>query len=62
MDSILKQKIIDKLTKFLNRAPHENEIQNGITDATLMNWIAQDDAVIQKADIEALKVKTKLVI
>ena len=67
MDPILRQKITDRLTKFLNRAPKENEIVNGQNDATLMHWIAQDDAAAQttqanqnKADIAALKAKVKI--
>lgn len=66
MDPILKQKITDKLTAFLNREPTENEIINGQTDAHLMQWISQDDALIQiasneslKAEIAALKASSK---
>lgn len=47
MDEVLRQKITDKLTTFLNRAPSESEIINGQTDSTLMQWIAQDDAAAQ---------------
>jgi len=58
----LRAKIIAKLTTYLGRIPHENEIINGQTDSNLMHWIVQDDVAIQKADIDALKIKTKNVV
>lgn len=51
----LRVKVIDKLKKFLNREPHENEIMNAQNDSTLMNWISQDDAIAQKSKIDTLK-------
>ncbi len=55
MDPILRQKITDRLTKFLNRVPKEHEIVNGQNDATLMGWIANDDAAAQTTTLDAIK-------
>jgi hypothetical protein len=43
MDETLKTKIRNKLRKFLNREPSEDEIINGQTDVNLMTWIQNDD-------------------
>jgi len=39
MDADLRQKIIEELTKFLNRTPTENEIRNCVTDTIIMGKI-----------------------
>lgn len=56
MDTILKQKITDKLRAYLKREPSDAEVINGQTDANLMHWIAQDDVLIQQQQIDALGV------
>lgn len=43
MDPVLHEKIRLKLLWYLNRKPTEQEIVNGQTDATLMQWIVQDE-------------------
>lgn len=39
MDQITRDKIITELTKFLNREPTENEIQNAQTDTYIMGKV-----------------------
>ena len=41
MDLILREKIISVLTKYLNRAPTENEINNAVTDINIMFKVIQ---------------------
>jgi len=54
MDTILRQKIINKLTSFLNREPTEDEIVNGQSDTNLMGWIRDDDQKILQEKIDSL--------
>lgn len=49
MNPILKQNIIDELTKFLNRPPTEGEIMNGQTDSVIMGKI-RDKEIAKKED------------
>lgn len=62
MDDILRQKIITKLTIYLNRPPTEIEIMNGETDTILMGWIRDDNAaaISQKVDIIAQATKVDI--
>lgn len=61
MDPTLRQKIYNKLKKFLNREPTENEIINGQTDSTLMGWIHNDDLNSAQVDITNLKKSGKII-
>lgn len=54
MDNLLRQKIIAKLTSYLNREPSDNEVINAQTDANIMHWIAQDDTAEQRTLIDAV--------
>ncbi len=54
MSPELRTKIIEKLTTYLGRIPHENEIINGQNDSNLMHWITQDTITEQKNLLEAV--------
>lgn len=57
MDNILKNKIKDKLTKFLNRQPSENEVLNAEKDTNIREQIRNDEMEIMKTEIDNLKLE-----
>lgn len=57
MDNLLKNKIKDKLTKFLNREPSNDEIFNAEKDANIREQIRNDEVEIMKTEIDNLKLE-----
>ena len=57
MDTILKNKIKDKLSKFLNRQPSDDEIINAQNDIVIMGKIRDDEYDTLKAENTSLKIE-----
>lgn len=55
----LKNKIADKLVKFLNREPSDNEILNAEKDANIREQIRNDELEIMKTEIDNLKLEVE---
>lgn len=59
MDNLLKNKIKDKLIKFLNREPSNDEIFNAEKDTNIREQIRNDEMEIIKTEIDNLKLEVE---
>ena len=63
MDNDIRQKSIEELTKYLNRAPTETEIMNSQTDINIMTKVKdrqqKEKEALLATEIDFLKSKIK---
>ena len=59
IDTILYNKIKEKLKIYLNREPFENEIINAQNDHLIMGHIRDDEQIILKTDNDNLKIEVE---